>query len=228
MKKKMRPADEENTDRWMVSYADFVTLLFAFFTVMYAISHVDKGKLAMFTGSMQSAFGPNGAVSKVQVIEGITPVPRDVTNMEKDFSKAIVALGDPEEVSVHLDTRGVVISLGDHLLFDSGDVALKTSAIPVLNALASVIKKLPNKVIIEGHTDNVPVNGLHPRYPSNWELSTERATHVLAHFLKNHDISPMRFSAAGYAEFRPVSGNETPEGRSKNRRVDIVVVSATP
>jgi chemotaxis protein MotB len=228
VRKKRTTAGEENTDRWLVSYADFVTLLFAFFTVMYAISHLDRGKLDMFTGSVKTAFSQNGTAPSGQVIEGIAPVPPDIRDIEKEFSEVTGALGSREEISVRRDARGIVISLGDQLLFDSGGSSVKETAAPVLNALAAVIKKLSNNIIVEGHTDNVPVNALRAKHPSNWELSTSRATNVLSFFLKNHTISPVRFSAAGYAEFKPVAQNETADGRAKNRRVDIVVLFSNP
>jgi chemotaxis protein MotB len=220
--RKRREHGGDNTDRWVVSYADFITLLFAFFTTMYAISHVDVGKLEKFAGSMKSAFKASGSGSAWQVIDGISPASPDVIGIEKEFRKAINVLQAQEDITVRRDERGVIVSLSDSVLFDSGQADVKQSAMPALAAVTSVIRKIPNSIIIEGHTDSVPIKN--SRYSSNWELSTARALSVLSYMLKDSSLSPERFSLAGYAEFRPLAPNETPGGRDKNRRVDIVII----
>ncbi|MDA8083988.1 MAG: OmpA family protein [Nitrospiraceae bacterium] len=225
--KRRRPVEEENPDRWVVSYADFITLLFAFFTALYAISRVDTGKLQMFTGSMRSAFR-SAPVSSPQVIEGIVPLPEDSLVLEREASRALAPLKARDDVSVGRSERGVVISIGDRLLFDVGRAAVRESSGPVLSSIASLLLRLPNEVVIEGHTDNIPIGGPKSKYASNWELSTARATAVLQYFLENYPLPPERFSAAGYAEFRPVASNATPEGRAKNRRVDIIILGSGP
>lgn len=228
MRKKRVHAEEENPDRWIVSYADFITLLFAFFTAMYAISKVDTGKLQMFSGSMRTAFkaAPQQAAP---VIEGIVPLPEDTLRLEKDTNRALASLKTPEDISVRREARGVVVSIGDNLLFDVGQALLKDSAAPALSAIASVIARVPNQVAVEGHTDNVPVvsaKAARQKYATNWELSTARATSVLQYLLGNYSLPAERFSASGYAEFRPMASNATPQGRMRNRRVDIVLLSA--
>jgi|Deesub1362A_J573_1020465.scaffolds.fasta_scaffold00087_82 chemotaxis protein MotB len=222
MKRSRRKYEQDNTDRWVVSYADFITLLFAFFTTMYAISHVDVGKLEKFAGSMRSAFKAKGVETSWSVIDEVTPVDPDIVGIEKKFKSVIDAFPAQKGIRIRRDERGVVVSLGEQVLFEVGKADIKEEAIPVLTALASVIEELPNNVIIEGHTDSVPIHN--SKYASNWELSTARATSVLSYLLKNYNLSPERFSAAGYGEFRPIAPNETPEGRAKNRRVDIVIV----
>lgn len=225
MKKRRKSEEAENPDRWVVSYADFITLLFAFFTTLYAISQVDTGKLEMFSGSMKSAFKSDQVRAVTPVIEGILPVRPDVIGIENEFRKAIATLRTRDDIELRRDERGVVISLGDNLLFDVGQAVVKKDAVSALTAIVSIIKKIPNNLTIEGHTDNVPINNPDAKYLSNWELSAARATSVLAYLLKNHNLSPDRFSAAGYAEFKPVKTNTTPEGRAKNRRVDIIVLN---
>ncbi len=228
MRRRRLHAEDENPDRWVVSYADFITLLFAFFTAMYAISRVDTGKLQLFAGSMRTAFKA-APVQSSPVIEGIVPIPEDTLRLEKEVSRAVAALKAPEDISVRRDDRGVVISIGDNLLFDVGQAVVKKSSVPALSAIASVITRVSNHVVVEGHTDNVPVSatgrGARSVYASNWELSTARATGVLQYFLGNYGLPAERFSASGYAEFRPVASNATPQGRTKNRRVDIVLLS---
>ncbi len=224
MKKRRKHDEHDNVERWMISYADFVTLLFAFFTTMYAISQVDPNKFEKVVESMRTAFKSDTVRSSGPIIEGITPINPDVIRLEKEFRKTIDTLNTKEDIEVRRDERGVIISLGDQVLFEAGQAIIKEAAIPTLTAIASIIQKLPNNVTVEGHTDNVPMSS--SKYASNWELSTARATSVLNYLLKNYNLSPARFSAAGYAEFKPIAPNTIPSGRAKNRRVDIVVIQS--
>lgn len=223
MRKRQRAEDHDNADRWVVSYADFITLLFAFFTTMYAISHVDLGKLEKFAGSMRTAFKSAGSGSVSTIIDGIKPINYADVALERDITTAFEKFEKIDGVNITRDDRGVIISFGDSVLFDTASADIKNEAGQYLSVVASFIRRTRNSIVIEGHTDNVPIkNG---RYPSNWELSTARATSVLVYFLKEHGIDPERFSASGYGQYRPVATNTTPEGRAKNRRVDIVFVS---
>jgi len=224
MRKRKRTENPDNADRWVVSYADFITLLFAFFTVMYAISHVDSGKLDRFAGSMKSALKSSGtATSQLPLIEGIKPVNYEDARLEKEIRSEFEKSGIIESVVVSRDERGVRISLGESVLFDVGSAEIRKEARPILTAIAGILRQTQNSISIEGHTDNTPIGS--SRYPSNWELSTARATSVLMSLLHDHGVNPERFSASGYGEYRPVVSNMTPEGRSKNRRVDIIFVN---
>lgn len=219
--KKRRPEEpEDNPDRWLVSYADFITLLFAFFTTMYAISNVDAGKLQKFTGSILSAFKGKNIVNTGVIIEGIKPFKYEEVELENDIRAVLEKSGRMEGVSIVRDERGVLVSFEDALMFDIGASDIKGEVKPVLAELAALIKKVQNNIVIEGHTDNVPIKS--SRYSSNWELSTARGTSVLVTFIKEYNINPERFSVSGYGEYRPVASNATPEGRAKNRRVDII------
>jgi chemotaxis protein MotB len=220
--KRKKKEEHENVDRWVVSYADFITLLFAFFTVMYAVSHVDTGKLERFTGSVRSAFKAKTAGGKT-IIEGVKPITYADVELEKDVKAEFEKFDDMEGVVISREDRGVLISFGDAILFESGLVDIKDGAKPLLSSAASVIKKTQNKIVIEGHTDNVPVGK--SIYRSNWELSTARATSTLMYLLKEYNSSPERFSAAGYGEYKPVVSNATAEGRARNRRIDILFLS---
>ncbi len=215
--------EHENPDRWVISYADFITLLFAFFTTMYAISHVDVGKLERFTGSMRSAFKATGAVPDRGVIEGIRPIPYEDIQLEREIRATFERFDKIEGINIVRNERGVLISLGDSVMFDSGSTDIKDDAKQILSAILTVIKKIQNNIAVEGHTDNIPIKGV--KYLSNWELSTARAMSVLMYFLQEDGIRPERFSASGYGEHRPIMSNATPEGRSRNRRVDIILVS---
>jgi chemotaxis protein MotB len=217
-----RDDSHENVDRWVVSYADFITLLFAFFTVMYAISRVDSAKLSDFVGSTRAAFGPRAVSQSKPVIEGIAPVPAGAVGMQREAVRILDAAGAAGTVEVRPDARGLVLSVGDHVLFDPGCADVKASSGDALAAVAAVVRAARCDAVVEGHTDSISI--ANARYASNWELSAARATAVLARLVQEYDVPPERLAAAGYAEYRPVATNATPEGRARNRRVDIVLL----
>ena len=148
---------------------------------------------------------------------------REFEEAKRMLEKKLRSQIDEDQVSLHMDERGLVIVLSDDVLFDSGKAQIKSQAKPVLDKVASTIKrKVPDKNIgVSGHTDNVPIK--HSKWKSNWELSTARATNVL-HYLVSEGVSPNRLSATGYGEHKPVASNSTPEGQAKNRRVEIVIL----
>ena len=127
------------------------------------------------------------------------------------------------QIKIIIEKRGLVIRISERLFFDSGDASIRREFIPVLDMLARTLEKVPNHIRIEGHTDSVPINT--PRFPSNWELSTARATAIVRYLLTNFEYGAERLSATGYAEFHPIESNKTPEGRLQNRRVDFVILS---
>jgi len=224
MRRKRKIEEPENADRWVVSYADFITLLFALFTTLYAISHVDLGKLERFTGSMRSAFKVSGieAVSS-NVIVGIKPVNYVDVGLEKDLQEAFNKFGILEGIVISRDQRGVILSFSDALLFESGSADLRKEARPFLATAAALIKRSQRLVSIEGHTDNLPLRST--RYASNLELSTARASRTYSFLLDEEVVNPERLSASGYGEYRPAASNASLEGRTRNRRVDIVFAS---
>jgi len=221
--RKREPEDHhDSADRWVVSYADFITLLFAFFTVMYAISRVDSGKLSEFVGSTRGAFGSDPSASTRPIIAGIVPIPPTAAGLQRDAARILAAAGAEGAVTVRQDPRGLVLSMGEHVLFDAGMASVKSSSSASLAAVAAVLKKAGCDAVVEGHTDSLPISNA--RYASNWELSATRATNILARLVLEYNVSPARLSAAGYAEYRPVDSNATPEGRARNRRVDVVLL----
>jgi chemotaxis protein MotB len=224
MRKKRKIEEHENADRWVVSYADFITLLFAFFTTLYAISHVDLGKLERFSGSMKSAFraaGPDAV--DTSVISGIKPIDYADVSLEKDIRSEFNKFAIIEGITIERDQRGVVLSFCDDLLFESGSADLKQTAQPLLAAAATLMRKSQRTTVIEGHTDNIPLRST--RYASNLELSAARAARTYAYLLDEEAIHPEQMSASGYGEYRPAASNTIPEGRARNRRVDILFVS---
>lgn len=218
--KKFFIEEMENVERWVISYADFITLLFALFTAMYAISNVDKQKMEQFTNSMKKAFKSQHVVSGT--LNGGAGY-FQVSYIEKELSK-IFPKREAENIYLNKEDRGVVISLGDTVVFEPGSVEIKSEGIEKLREVALLLKKIPNSIIIEGHTDNVKVTSGNGLIKNNWELSALRAAKVLEVFVNDFGISPEKISIAGYGEFKPVVSNDTPSGRARNRRVDIILI----
>ncbi len=234
-RKKAKHADHVNHERWLVSYADFVTLLFAFFVVMFAVSQVDTKKLGKFTESFSRAEGIDifpqaGRGIMAGASEG-PPGDPDPTSKSSVLSEelsglqaglAAAARHDEtlQNVQVLVRRNELVLRLSESVLFDSGDDALRGPAVQVLQRIASELKKRDIDVRVEGHTDDRPIRN--SRFQSNWNLSTGRATAVVAK-LAAEGIEAPRLSAAGYGEFHPLGPNSTEEGKKQNRRVDLVV-----
>lgn len=227
-------------ERWLVSYADFITLLFAFFTTLYAISTVDARKLTAVVDSMQSAFaavdpatrdarsgrGAGGVPARLELpVKPPGDTGRDSVELREVKAKLDVRLDREIEagaVRLEMDPRGLVISIREAGSFPTGSADLSLAAQTGLGQIAETLAEVGNAARVEGHTDDVPIHT--DRYRSNWELSTARATAVVAFFVAA-GLSPTRLSAAGYGEFHPRVANDTPEGRAQNRRVDVVVLN---
>jgi chemotaxis protein MotB len=253
MARRQKQEEHENHERWLVSYADFITLLFAVFVVLYAMSQSDKKKVEEVMQSIQQSFGmvQSGAPSpkmnvlpssqmnitpsvkpEIAVVPGTKTVRGQVKTRadEKDFRQIkssieayLVKQGAQSKVSLTITRRGLIVSLKEAGFFESGQAHIKPSAYELINTIAEAMSQYNNPLRFEGHTDNVPINSA--QFPSNWELSTARAVNGLKYLIKNFDVEPEKISAAGYAEFRPLASNDTSEGRSKNRRVDLVMLS---
>lgn len=191
-------------NRWVVSYADFVTMLLALFMVMFAIVRTDNQKLIEFTKKMQHTFNQQS---------------QKMTNVEKLLRDNIV---QTKSVNIEKTDRGILIRVKNNVIFDEGSSEIKPNAEKTLDEIVTVLTKIKNPVIIEGHTDSTPIkNG---KFPSNWELSTARATNIISYIIKKGIISPKRLSAVGYGEYMPIADNTTISGRMLNRRVDIIVL----
>jgi chemotaxis protein MotB len=202
--------EQEDVHRWLLSYADFITLIFTFFVALYAMSTLEIRKAQEFALSLKQVF---------RVID--LPVDLYATSAQKTIIYDIKSVTqDIEGVNVRIDARGAVISLAASTLFASGSAEINPVSIPMLESIAKLIAGQPGQIIIEGHTDNVPVS--RGPYKSNWELSGARASSVL-HLLVAKGGDPKRYTFAGYADFKPVATNETAEGRAVNRRVEIII-----
>ena len=262
MNRRKKEEEPENHERWMVSYADFVTLLFAFFTCLYAISTVDAAKMGQMVASMKASF--NGQVFEmgsdklalddggggISVSSVIIPESRsslDFEGMAKDaqsddpaskmvlngeasmgrFKRTLEGMLSEEIrkniVRIHLERRGIIISLSETGMFDSGSDIIRPDGTVMLDTIATSLTTIGNHIRVEGHADSVPINTA--RFPSNWDLSVARASTVLRRMEATYGMSPEVLSASGYGHQRPVASNDTIEGRARNRRVDIVILN---
>ena len=251
MSKKKQP-EHVNHERWLVSYADFITLLFAFFVVLFASGQSDKRKQIMLAHSMQSAFDHNGIFDPHSPTPPISDDPNaiphavpspvslptpsltnpDINGTGKgaaaDHIREIVKKEVAERklpegiITVHPSAEGLVISLREAGFFGSGSAEIRSESLVLLTAVAAA---LPNQNMrVEGHTDNIPIHTA--QFATNWELSTARAATITRLIVAQQTVEPAQISAAGYAEFRPIADNNTEQGRAQNRRVDIVLLAA--
>jgi len=260
MARKKKHEKEANHERWLVSYADFITLLFAVFVTLYAMSQTDKKKVEQVMASMRESFGytklslgekptviesTNISIMPSLKPESIMPGPRPKIGGdskgkgrgsrgkadEKDFRSLKAAIdayllkqGAQSKVAVDITKRGLVVSLKEAGFFDSGSATVKESSQELLAKVVGSLGEYSNTIRVEGHTDNVPINTA--QFRSNWELSTSRATNVVHYLIDRQQFDADKIAAAGYGEYRPADDNGTTEGRQKNRRVDIVLLSA--
>lgn len=235
MARKKKHPGHVNHERWLVSFADFMTLLFALFVVLFAISQVDAQKMKTVSESLEQAFGitpgstsvlPNPAApAAVNVVPPVVSQ-RELETLRELKIRLDEALKEDqlrESVNIELQTRGLTISLRDAAFFDSGSADLRTAVKAKLERFLAQLEGVPNDMRIEGHTDSVPIYS--ERYPSNWELSGARAGSMLRFMIERTSVRPRQLSIAGYADQRPIADNSKEEGRQRNRRVDIVILT---
>jgi chemotaxis protein MotB len=252
MPKRKKHEEEENLERWLLTYADLITLLMVFFIILYSMSNVDAAKYEAMATSLKVALGqqPQGSGLVSSFMTGQKPGNDKQLNLQdknagKSMStKQLVNIKNPKEqrefnkiikevkeyakknglqgVEAKLEARGVTINLSDKILFESGKADLSPSAKATLSGLGAILLKTDRQIKVEGHTDNIPINT--PEFPSNWQLSTARATNVIMYWIPLYPNAANRLSAAGYGEYRPVASNNSEYGRAKNRRVEIIIL----
>lgn len=243
MARKRYEEEEDNHERWLVSYADFITLLFAFFVVMYAISSVNEGKYKVFSNSLITAFNPRSGPPATTNIENppslLPPLPiaqrraqealrreKDyMTTIAKDLKRILAPLVREGKVRVTQNSRGVSVEINASVLFAPGEAALSVESNQALSVVATLLRTDTHDIQVEGHTDDVPINN--PSFASNWELSSARASSVVRLFIDS-GVNEKRLTAVGHAANMPVAPNETIEGRARNRRVNVTVLSGIP
>jgi chemotaxis protein MotB len=272
MKKKKEK--KENSERWLLTYSDLITLLMILFVVLYAMSTVDQAKYNELTQSLQGALGDKGKTingsmipSGSGILEGETPgsgtdteyqnqstenlgssegstgedgtgedgtgetgesetgdtdSSNEFTNLRTELLQAIKDDKFKDKLYITIEDKGLVISVSNDILFESGQADVKDDMKETLEIIARLINRLSNPIQVEGYTDNIPVHN--SRYTSNWQLSAERAANVVQYLIDNYDVKPQRLTAIGYGEYSPVASNDTAEGRERNRRISITIL----
>lgn len=242
MARRRHEEEHENHERWLVSYADFITLLFAFFVVMYAISQVNEGKYRVLSDALLQAFKPadrpparlqpeprrdsQPAVQlpiKLPVDANRRRVEAKMKGIADDIRKVLEPLVKEGQVRVTESARGIAVEINASVLFAPGQAELNDGSVRSLVAVAQVLAGAGNAIEVEGHTDNSPIGTT--LFPSNWELSAARASRVVRLFTQA-GVAPERMSAIGYGEYRNVDTNDTPEGKARNRRVTVMILPA--
>lgn len=213
--------------RWLLTYADMITLMLALFIILFAMSTISRVKVQQFAKSVSAGFDnvwtvnqpPNGGANGEQSFEASSSIPA----IQKELEKYVKLNHLEQQVQVHSESRGLVVTLlSDKTFYDSGSAEIRPEALKVINAIAPILKRNNNGIAVEGFTDNVPIATA--RYRSNWELSAARATNVLE-VLQTDGIAGARMSEAGYGEYHPRNGNGTDADKQQNRRVDIVLLN---
>lgn len=247
MARRKKTPSHVNHERWLISYADFITLLFAFFVVMFASSQADRGRAQEVSDSVKKALEGPKLKTVLQVLWGGTTAdvgkgnammrgpggaqkaPEEKKEKLAELLPSLKVLSDELKkeiesgrINISMEQRGLVVSFNQAALFTSGEDAISEDGREGLEKVAGAIEKLPNPMRLEGHTDGIPIST--PRFHSNWELSAARSIAVME-LLTKFGVPRERMSIAGYADVAPVASNDTEEGRARNRRVDIVILN---
>lgn len=228
--RKYKSEERDNHERWLISYADFITLLFAFFVVMYAISSVNESKYRILSDSIVDAFGKDVPARPVTVPEPVSKQAEireeeDMTDVAGAIIDAMGPLVKEGKVRITRSRRGVSVEINANVLFAPGSAELEPGSLKALNAVAGILRNQKFNLEITGHTDNVSISN--SIYASNWELSAVRASSVARLFAGN-GIDPVRLTAVGREASQPVESNDTAEGRARNRRVTLLILSGLP
>lgn len=232
MRKKKHEEEHENAERWLITYADLITLLLAFFILMYTMSKQDAQKYQEVAGQLKAVFtGGIGVAGRGSVLgktptelsfkggegSGVRELERQIKGVDEESKGAMAG-----RIYVFADDRGIIVRAMEKAFFDEGKAELSEQARKALDAIIPVIKSMDSHLRVEGHTDNVPIRT--SEFRSNWELSVMRATEVVRYLIERHDFPPDKISAAGYAEYRPIVSNDSPKNRGLNRRIEIIIV----
>lgn len=231
-----RPRREEKkrgAPPWMTTFSDMMTLLLTFFILLYSISSLDAEKFREIAASLQQVLTGSKQILESDASNGSVPLDNthlinkqgnegDIAEIYQKVLEYIREQGLEADVSIRYDQRGVILNINDKILFDTGKANLKPESIVILKKLKGLLTSMPNDIVVEGHTDDVPINT--PEYPTNWELSVARAVTVVRYFIDAEGVDPARFSAAGSGEYHPIVPNTSPENRSLNRRVELLIV----
>jgi chemotaxis protein MotB len=225
---------------WLDTYADTVTLLMTFFVLLYSMSTLDEAKVRRISSAFNEVMTGQAADSILQynLYDGEVPLVGGESKVESNEDSSVMSnkeqtleevkefvekSGLSDSITVLPDEKGISLQLKDSILFETGKAELKDNSKVILNQISSLIANLPNNIVVEGHTDNVPIRT--HEYDSNWDLSSARATSVIKFFTEEKHLTGSRFSASGCGEYKPIAPNTSDENKAKNRRVNILIVS---
>lgn len=228
MPRKKKPKDEINTNAWMDTYADTITLLLTFFILLYSFSSTDNEKLMLIANALKGEI--TGVPTKMEDMPDITDelleqgigAKNPYELLVEKVNEILEQNGLQDIIEVREEDYGVVLQLSDSILFDTGKAELKADSNGILDVISLIVPHVENEIMIQGHTDNVPIKS--SKYESNWELSTDRAITVLKYFIETKGFDPTKFSASGYGEYRPLVENTTDANKAQNRRVEILIM----
>ena len=215
-------SESGDKDRYLITYADLITLLLGLFIILYAISKIDSKKYEKVITAMGDVFGSRTKIGMVTQNVPLTQPKPEESNLKAELAKLIQKSGYSKSIRLDENKRGITIHILDDILFSSGSADLTDGSLKVLNKLATILRELPNDIRVEGHTDNVPINTKY--FPSNWHLSVARALNTAYYLIHDEALKPDKVSIVGYSEYKPIALNDSPEGRAENRRVDIVII----
>ncbi|WP_419725102.1 flagellar motor protein MotB [Terrisporobacter petrolearius] len=227
MSRKKKKGDDINPNAWLDTYADTITLLLTFFILLYSMSSVDAKKLNELSNALQKSLRGDVKVEELSDIKEIATNNEKTSeqiqeDLVKKVNETIEANSFTDVIKVRDEDRGVVLQLDETILFDPGKADLMKKSQNVLNMVTKIVKDLPNDVLIEGNTDDIPM--FNKEFQSNWELSTARAVSVVKYFVSVKKLDPTKFSVKGYGEYKPLVENNSTKNRTINRRVDILIV----
>lgn len=225
--------DGGGSPAWMTTFGDMMTLLLVFFVLLYSFSSMDVEKFRGFISALQSQLGvleggktitENPNIDAGTLGQDYAQAPQNIQQIMKELDNYIEQTGLGDKVNVENKRKGLVISLTGEILYELGKADIRDQGKEVLAMISDILRDIPNDIMIEGHTDDLPIRTA--EFPSNWELSTARAVNVIKYLIEEKDFDPARLSAAGYSEYRPVATNNSTEGRAENRRVEVVVLNS--
>jgi chemotaxis protein MotB len=229
--RKKHTGEHENLERWLLTYADLITLLLGLFVILYASSQVDMKKYKAVMSAFENVFGGGPSQGSLPGESGVMSNPAETSPMRASEAmerKVKAAIGDALKkggAMITADERGVTVHFLEKFMFEPGEAVMKPDALPVLDTLGFLLGSIPNRIRIEGHTDDTPIHTA--EFPSNWHLSVARALNVSYYLLQRYPIRPEKVAIVGYGEYHPLVPNDTPVHKAENRRVDIVILNST-
>jgi len=232
-KKHKKEDDGGGSPAWMTTFGDMMTLLLVFFVLLSSFSSMDVEKFRGFISALQNQLGvldggqtitPDVNIDAGNIGEDFAQAPENIQQIMQELDNYIESNNLGDKVNVENKRKGLVISLTGEILYELGKADIREQGKEVLAIISNILIDIPNDIMIEGHTDDLPIRT--DEFPSNWELSTARAVNVIKFLIEERNFNPARLSAAGYSEYRPVANNNTAEGRAKNRRVEVVVLNS--